>query len=333
MTLYAVEAIDDAIEATKSFLWPFDRGRWLRLAVIVFFIGGSGGYTPFQFSGSAPTGSPSDSPFPPGTPSPEVVVPGGLELLVIAVIVGLIVSILLGLLFVGSVMEFVFVESLRRETVSVRRYWSDHWRLGVRLFGFRLLLGVLTLGIFAALVAVVLSPILYGNEGLVVGLALFSIPIFLVVGLSSGLIGGFTTNFIVPIMIAEDRPLLSSWRRFWPTLTGQWKQYAAYLIFSFIIQIAVGILTSVAIIVALVVAAVPFGIVGLVGVALLSVAEIVGGVLIAVAALLFVVSIFVVALFVAVPLQTYSRYFALFVLGDTEAEFDLIAERRARIRE
>ena len=66
---------------------------------------------------------------------------------------------------------------------------------------------------------------------------------------------------------------------------------------------------------------------------MLSVAEVVGGALIAVAVSLFVVSVFAVALFVAVPLQTYSRYYALFVLGDSEAEFDLIAERRNRIRE
>ena len=37
MSLYAVDAIDDALSATRSFLWPFDRGRWLRLALVVFF--------------------------------------------------------------------------------------------------------------------------------------------------------------------------------------------------------------------------------------------------------------------------------------------------------
>ena len=333
MTLYAVEALDDAIEATKSLLWPFDRGQWLRLALIVFFVGGTGGFTPLQFSGSASPGSGPDAGLPPGTPSPEAVAPGGTELLVIAVVVGLIAAVLLGFLFVGSVMEFVFVESLRRETVSVRRYWSDHWRLGARLFGFRLLLGVLTLGSFAALLAAVLSPAFYGNEGLAVGLALLSIPIFFVVGLGSGLIGGFTTNFVVPVMIAEGRPLLDSWRRFWPTLTGQWKQYAAYVGLSFIVQIAVGVLTTVAVLFGVVVAGVLFGVVVVAGVALLSVAEVVGGALIAVAVSLFVVSVFAVALFVAVPLQTYTRYYALFVLGDSEAEFDLIAERRRRIRE
>ena len=40
MTLYALDAIDDAATATRELLWPFDLGRWLRLVVVVFFLGG-----------------------------------------------------------------------------------------------------------------------------------------------------------------------------------------------------------------------------------------------------------------------------------------------------
>jgi hypothetical protein len=82
-----------------------------------------------------------------------------------------------------------------------------------------------------------------------------------------------------------------------------------------------------------IVAAVPFGIVGLAGGALLSVSQIAGGILIAVAAVLFVLTIIVLGLLVAVPVTTYLRYYALLVLGDTNAEFDLIADRRRAIRE
>lgn len=41
MSLHAVENVDDAFRATKAFLLPFDRRRWLKLAVVVFFVGGS----------------------------------------------------------------------------------------------------------------------------------------------------------------------------------------------------------------------------------------------------------------------------------------------------
>jgi len=333
MSLYAVDAIDDAFSATRSFLWPFDRGRWLRLAVVVLFLGGTGGFSPFQFSGGAPTGTGPETSLPSELPPPETVVPGGVELLLIAGVFALIAAIVLGVLFVGSVMEFVFVESLRREAVSVRRYWRDNWRVGARLFGFRLLLGVLTLAVVLSVLAVVLSPVLLGNEGLAIGTVLLAIPVFFAVAVVSGLLGAFTTNFVVPVMLVEDRGVVSAWRRFWPTLTGQWKQYAAYVVISFVLQIAVSILMGIVIVLGVVAAAVPFGVVGLVGVALLSAVELVGGALIAVAALLFALTVFALSLLVAVPAQTYLRYYALFVLGDTAAEFDLIADRRRAVRE
>ncbi|MFC7193547.1 hypothetical protein ACFQL4_01035 [Halosimplex aquaticum] len=47
MSLAALNDIDDAIEATKRFLTPFDRVRWFRLAVVMFFVGGVG----FSFPG------------------------------------------------------------------------------------------------------------------------------------------------------------------------------------------------------------------------------------------------------------------------------------------
>jgi|AntRauMinimDraft_4_1070384.scaffolds.fasta_scaffold02063_3 hypothetical protein len=333
MSLYAVDAIDDALSATRSFLWPFDRGRWLRLALVVFFVGGAGGFPSFQFSGGAPTGTGPGTSLPPGLPSPEAVVPGVVELLLIAGVFALIAAIVFGLLFVGSVMEFVFVESLRREAVSVRRYWRDNWRVGARLFGFRLLLGVLTLAVVLSVLAVALSPVFLGNERLVIGTMLLAIPVFFAVAVVSGLLGAFTTNFVVPIMLVEDRGVLAAWRRFWPTLTAQWKQYAAYVVISFVLQIAVGIVTSIVVVLGAIVAAVPFGIVGLAGGALLSVSQIAGGILIAVAAVLFVLTIIVLGLLVAVPVTTYLRYYALLVLGDTNAEFDLIADRRRAIRE
>ena len=333
MTLYAVDAIDDAVAATRSFLWPFDVGRWLRLALVVFFVGGTGGSAPAQFGGGASTGPGSQPGSPPQLPAPETVLPGGVELLVIGAVLAAIVVLVLGLLFVGSVMEFVFVESLRREAVSIRRYWRDRWRAGVRLFGFRLLLGAVTLTLAGAVLAPALLPALSGDASVAVGLLLLAAPVLVGLAVVSGLVGGFTTNFVVPVMLVEERSVVSAWRRFWPVLTGQWKQYAAYVALAFVLRIATGVVSAVAVVFGVIAAAIPFGITGTVGVALLSVATPVGAALIAVSVLLFVLAVVAVALLVSVPVQTYLRYYALFVLGDTDAEFDLIAERRRAVRE
>jgi len=332
MTLYAVDAIDDAIDAARAFLWPFDLGRWARLALVMFFVGSAGGTPPFQFGGGAPSGSGSQTPDVSGIPE-TLPPPGGTELAVIAAIFGIILLLGLAFLFVGSVMEFVFVESLRREDVTIRRYWSERWRQGARLFGFRVVLGALTLAVIGGTLAAVLWPLLVGEGAFSIGLLFLAIPVFVVISVISGLVGGFTTMFVVPVMIVEESGLLSAWRRFWPTMTGQWKQYVVYAVLSFVLQLVAGILASIVTVLGAIGVGIPLGVFGLVGVGLLSVSHLAGWAIIALAVLLFVLAAIVIGLLVAVPIQTYLRYYALLVLGDTEAEFDLISERRAAIRE
>lgn len=64
-----------------------------------------------------------------------------------------LVLVVLLFAFVGSVMEFAFVESLRSEEIHVRRYWTRYWRRGARLFGFRVGLGLVALLLLAVSLA------------------------------------------------------------------------------------------------------------------------------------------------------------------------------------
>ena len=330
MSLHALDDIDDAIDATRSFLWPFDLGRWARLALVVFFLGGTGSANPSQFTGdfggTGPT-SPGGEQMPATPPSI-----GDVEIAIIAVAIGAFFLLALGFALVGAVMEFVFVESLRKEDVRVRRYWSERWKQGLRLFGFRLAFGLLSLLAIGAVVAVAAAPYLLGGDPSL-GLLVLSIPVALIVLLVSSLVTGFTTNFVVPVMIAEQQTVLDAWRRFWPTLKAEWKEYGAYVVMRFVLQIAVGILVGIVTLLAVIVIAIPFGVFGAIGFALVSVVEPVGWAVIAIAALLFVLAVLTLSLFVTVPVQTFLRYYALLVLGDTNESFDLIAERRAAIRE
>ena len=118
MPLYALEDLDDALDATRAFLWPIDRSTWIKLAVVVFFVGGPGAnLNAFQYNVPADQGSPpGDFPMPPDI--------GANIWLIIAVVIA--AALLIGLLFllIGSIMEFVLVESLRQEEVTVRQYWG-----------------------------------------------------------------------------------------------------------------------------------------------------------------------------------------------------------------
>lgn len=331
MTLYALQDIDDAIAATRSFLWPFDLGTWLKLAFVVFFLGGSGSVNPTQFGNTTSNTTPSD---PGQLPSFSELVNSlsPTEWAIIAGIVGTIILIGAAFAFVGAVMEFVFVESIRRERVAIREYWRGWWWQGGRLFGFRLVVGLLSLMVAGGAIAAAAWPLLTGNGSFSVVLLLLAIGVAFVVAIVSSLVNGFTTQFVVPVMIAENRNVLAAWRRFWPTLTGQWKQYLAYVFVRFVLSIAVGLVVGIVTFVGMLILAIPFVIVGVGGVALLSVSEIAGGALIAITIALFVLLLFVLALLLSVPVQTFLRYYALLVLGDTEAAFDLVDEQRQAIR-
>jgi hypothetical protein len=329
VSLYALDDVPDAVEATRALLLPVDRGRWLRLALVVFFVGG-GGVTG-QLSNGVSQGSSDPASSAGGVPSLD-----GPDLLLVGGLVAAAVVVVLALLFVGAVMEFVLVESLRRETVTVRRYWRDHWRRGARLFGFRAALGLATLALAGGVLAVALAPGLLGVGAASAVLLLLAVPVALAVLVVSALVGGFTTAFVVPVMLAEDRGVVAAWRRFWPVLSGAWRQYLAYAAASFVLRLGLGLLTTVVTLLAAVVLAVPLGLVAAVGLAL---ALVVGGVgspvgwaVVALAAVVFVLSLVAVSLLAAVPVRTFLRYYALFVLGDTAEPFDLVAERRRAVR-
>lgn len=336
MSWYAVSAIEDAIEVTREFLFPFDLSKWLRLAVIVFFLGGLGVSSPVQ----------SGMQFSPGSNEPVQGPPGGFDIspdTVLTVFVVLfVIAVFLGLLFtlIGSVMEFALVESLRSREVHVRDYMGNHFGQGFRLFVFRVVLFLIVLAPIAVIVLLTVPALLGGSGNIALGTFFLFLPVFFVLGLIVALVDGFTRSFVVPVMIVRERGVLAGWSAFWPTLRREWKQYGVYLVLKFFIGIAVGFLVSIAAAIVFVILLVPFGIVG----ALLAVAF--GGfaslgttlatpVGIAVFGLLVLAYVLCAVFFLAlvrVPIRTYIGYFSLLVLGDTNEEFDLIPTFREKIR-
>jgi len=334
MTWYAVEAVDDALDATKALFLPVDARQWLALALVAFFIGGAGSGPSATASGSS-SGTTVSAPGPIGG---EIRVPFSSETLLTAVVGVVAVGLALGALYalVGSVMEFVFVESLRRRRVRIRTYAGQHLERGLRLFGFRLVLGVLVLVPLAGLVLAVLSA-MGGEPRVSLGLVALSVPLLAGLGVVVAAVDVFTTHFVVPVMIRRNVGVLAGWRRFWPTLTREWKQYGVYAAVRLVLGIGAGVVASV---VGSAVGAVLFAPVALVGwlarpvldpavlasnpVALAATVAVVAGYLLAVAAAMAVV---------VAPVQTFVRYHALFVLGDTDSEFDLLPELRRELRD
>jgi hypothetical protein len=337
----ALNSIDDAIEATKELLLPFEVSRWLRLAVIVFFLSGVGGGLNVPFNGTGSFGD-GGGQGPGGAPPVQSVtdaLSGNIVLVLVAVVLFFVV---LGLVFalLGGIMEFAFVESLRREEVHVRRYVRRFaWR-GVRLFLFRIGVWVLGLLVFllvgGGLVAALFgtSPSAWGASQFI-GALLLLLPLFFLWLVVVGIVNGFTSVFVVPVMITEDRgTVLGGWRRFWPTLQGNLKEFSLYVLMSFLLGIGVGIATGTLTLIAVLVLLIPFGILGfgvfVLGGSSFSLPVLAGFGLLGVLA--FLLFLLLTAL-IKVPFQAFLRYYALMVLGDVNPDFDLIPDLRERVRQ
>ncbi|QLG60370.1 hypothetical protein HUG12_00815 [Halorarum salinum] len=93
-----------------------------------------------------------------------------------------------------------------------------------------------------------------------------------------------------------------------------------------------GILVAIAVAVAALLLLIPFGILGAVGVLLLTAVPPLGAGVLAVVGLLFALATLVVVALARVPVVTYLRYYALLVLGDVDERLDLVPKRRAAIR-
>lgn len=326
MPLHAFDDIDDAYAATRSFLFPIQRGTWLRLALIALFVGASTNIPTFGVN--VPTTGTGE-----GIPirALEEMVPPltGTILLVLGVAIVAVILLVLAFMLVGAVMEFVFVETLRTESVGIRRDWGTYWRRGLRLFGFRVAVGFVTLLVLGSILAVVALPLLRGDATRAVGRLLVLSPVVVGLVLITGVINGFTTAFVVPVMLLEDRRVLAAWRRLWPTLRAEWHEYAVYAVISWLLAVVLNVLLAMILMFGALMLAIPFVLVGLL---VLVLTELAGLVLIAVLATVHLVLLIFGALLLQVPIKTFLRYYALFVLGDTDAELDPIPDQRAAVR-
>ncbi|AGB36789.1 DUF7544 domain-containing protein [Natronococcus occultus] len=315
----AVDDLGDAIDATRNFLTPVRAGLWLRLAILALFVGGFGSGAQSALSGDA-------GPMAEQAPGPGLEDVPEEALLAVAVAVGFLLLLWLGYAFVAAIMEFVFIESLRSEDVRVRRYSNANVGRGIRLFGFRVAL-IAVAGVVGAtpvLLSIFGVGTIDGGTAAVGVAALFATGVYLVYAV----VNRFTSEFVAPVMLLEDRGVLSAWRRFWGTFRTNWLEYVVYLVLVWIIQAAVGIAVSILTLIAGIVVAIPFVVLA---VLLFTLGDI-GAVLAAVVLLVAVLGFVLVALLIQVPVVSYFKYYALLLLGDTNADLDLIPDQRASIR-
>ncbi|WP_435067145.1 DUF7544 domain-containing protein [Haloplanus sp. C73] len=322
---YAFAALHTARDATEDLLRPIDRGQWLRLAVIALFVGVGGnlptGSGNFDIPSGGGGGTPAD------VPAPSL--PESSTLAILVGIVVLVVALVLLWSLVGAVMEFVLVTGLRDREISIREPFREHFGAGLRLFGFRIAVGLVGL----LLIAIPLLAVFGVGMGVSAAFFLLVLPLiflFALVALVSGVVNGLTTDFVVPAMLAEESGVIAGWRRVWPTLRAEWKQVGLYIVAKFVLGIGVSLAVSIVVLIAAIVLAIPLIIVGGLLYLAASAAGIhaAGWVIFLLFAALFAIALFIVSLLVQVPALTFVRYYSLSVLGMLDSDLDLVGVDR-----
>ncbi|MCH7661857.1 MAG: hypothetical protein IH933_15200 [Euryarchaeota archaeon] len=303
MTWHAIRAAGESVAATKALLADASVRTWLRLSVLVLFVGTL--ITPFlvDFNNSSVALASIE-----GTDTAAL----------------LVVTALVFVLFlcVGTVFEFVFIDALRGESAGLVAGSERRFHPGMQVFALRFVLFVVAGG--SVLVAAISLPTPWA---IAAGVVLVSLLL---------LLDRLTVGFVVPIMLVGGCSLAAGWRTFAPTLGAQWREYLLYLLVAGVLWLAIAIVGGLVSALFALGLLVPFGTLGVAvsevlfaqGLSEAVVTQAVLGTL----ALPYLFVFFVFVLLIHVPLIAYLRYIELFVLGDTTERHDPIPQLRTAIR-
>ncbi|MFW6448243.1 MAG: DUF7544 domain-containing protein [Halobacteriota archaeon] len=318
MALAAVRSIDDAVDVTRDYLLARTVRGYLLLATVSLTLGPAGlGGPPGPVDVREETVGIDASEMPSAATLVDAL--GGE--LVLWALLSLVIALAVGYVLLGSFAEFAIYHSLITDTVAIRRPIGRYWRGALQLFAFRLVAWGLAAGASAWL-AVTFFAREFGPTSSPAGLLVAA-----VIGLTAYLAHRLTADFVVPIMLAERCTVVAGWRDLVGHLREHPHQFGAYVPVRVVLELAGGIGLSIAVGLALLflglVVGVPtFALVYLL--ADLTVALIVAGVL------LIPLGIVAVAA-VILPFHVYFHSYALLLLDETVATFDLMGPWRERL--
>jgi hypothetical protein len=309
--IYAFSRLEETFSRTKNLLWPPRRDVWLRLALIALFVGGGAGF-------------PNTSRYNVGEGNLPAGMAGSLPEIapLIAGLVIVVLAIALLWMLVGATMQFVFVDMLSTGDIRIRRFFRERLGKGVRLFLFQFVfMLLLILGVAAV------AFMLFGVSGAgprvgVSFLILAFIPIILAVALIVGVVFLLTIDFVVPIMIREDCGVIEGWRRLIGVVSANLWQTVAYIVAKLVLGLVAAIAQAVVVILAMLVIAIPFILIGIV----LLTAGLANYVLLLALLIPYLIIAIPVALLIAVPFVTFFRYYGLLVLAGLAPEYRLLPE-------
>jgi len=238
-----IDPIGPAIERIKQMLFrPFDIGRWFAIGFSAWLAylcqGGFNFRLPWDNFGSN------------GGPAHNVrgYCPENVVLIVFfaAVVFVIVMVIWLLVLWLSSRGRFMFLNCVARNSAQIKAPWRDFGRGANSLFVFRLVMGVIGI---VFILGPMLATFLWCTSARVAGSdyhILFWAPIVLVVllvsvvGIILSIIMKFTKDFVVPVMYIHGLRCTEAWGRVRSILSGNKGRFTLYILFQFVIGLAIG---------------------------------------------------------------------------------------------
>lgn len=257
MSWYGIEAVDRAFSRTRKALFePFDFWKWVKLAVIIFLLGGAasnygGSGTNYQMSSEDFDNLPHIDPgwipvFPFVTEEPGLsyIYSVSPSTIIIATVV-LILLLALVFSYISSVMEFVFVESLVKNEVKFWAYSRRFLGKGFYLLLVRLIIGLVFLVLFGIAVLPFILSMLENSSEFVWPARLggifwlggsFIILVLLAVAINSLL------SLAIPVSIYRNEGILPAFRMIYGNFRKSWQEVVVYWLIRFALGIGTGII-------------------------------------------------------------------------------------------
>jgi len=247
MGWYGLEAFNSAIKRTKkSLAEPFDFWKWIRLGIIIFFIGGGMGVSNFNSPASWQTEDRKME-----APSTQEIIDKITQFwnqYQTYILIGLALIIFIILLFtlVSSIMEFVFVESLVTNRVTIRAYFRKYLHPGFNLFIIKIILGVIFLSLFILAMLPVFRQLLSGTitPGLIFSSILWFFGIVLIFAVLSGIISSFI-SLAIPVVMYQRVGIIMAIKKVIGRFKQDWRQIVVYWVARFFAWIAGAIVVGI----------------------------------------------------------------------------------------
>ncbi len=312
MTWYATDTLEETYGETKEFLFPFDVWLWLKISVILLFVGGS--YSGVPTTGYGDSLEAVELWLEQDAATEELLDDVGGEEVAQALedvaLQGWALAFAAALLIVfvvwtylAAVFEIVFYRSMHDDEVRLKWGFKRYVKEGFAYFVFNWLMLAASLGGFALLIYAFFRP----GLGLGTAASLAALT-WVVVWLLSFVV----RNLALPEVAVADTGFLQGFRVSLGYVRREWKQALVFLLVKVVVGVVASVLVTVAVTLASVVLLIPLILAGLV-------LYFVSPWLVAVPVLVFVLGILVIWFLVAVPVQTYIYRWVLNVYGGFSA--------------